>query len=78
MAKPVTSETPERKLDHLDGNDHKAVRLQTWRIAVPVIFANSSIPLVAMVDTAVMGHLDHAHYIGSVAMGSFIFSLILA
>ncbi len=78
MTNPVSPDTPERKLDHLDGNNRKAIRRQAWRIAIPVIVANSSIPLVAIVDTAVMGHLDHAHYIGSVAMGSFIFSLILA
>ena len=59
-------------------SDAKRIRRQTWRIAIPVIIANSSVPLVAMVDTGVMGHLAHAYYIGAVAMGSFLFSLVLA
>ena len=59
-------------------SDAKRIRRQVWRIAIPVIIANSSVPLVAMVDTGVMGHLAHAYYIGAVALGSFLFSLILA
>lgn len=54
----------------------KAVRASVWAIALPVMLANVTVPFVGMVDTAVMGHLDQAHYIGGVAMGSFIFSLI--
>lgn len=72
------AQTADQVLKSIDGNDRAAIRKQTWRIAVPVIIANSSIPLVGIVDTAVMGHLDSPHYIGAVAMGSFILSLILA
>ncbi|MCE2517877.1 MAG: MATE family efflux transporter [Alphaproteobacteria bacterium] len=54
----------------------QATRAAVWAIALPVMLANVTVPFVGMVDTAVMGHLDHAHYIGGVAMGSFIFSLI--
>ncbi len=75
---PPDTQTPDQVLKHIDGNDRAAIRRQTWRIAIPVIIANSSIPLVGIVDTAVMGHLDSPHYIGAVAMGSFILSLILA
>ena len=45
-------------------------------MAIPVMLANTTIPLVGLVDTAVMGHFDSAHYIGAVAMGSFMFSLM--
>ncbi len=75
---PQDTQTADQVLKSIDGNDRAAIRKQTWRIAVPVIIANSSIPLVGIVDTAVMGHLDSPHYIGAVAMGSFILSLILA
>ncbi|MGB1036895.1 MAG: hypothetical protein ACPGYQ_06700, partial [Candidatus Puniceispirillales bacterium] len=75
---PPDIKTPDQVLKYIDGNDRPAIRRQTWRIAIPVIIANSSIPLVGIVDTAVMGHLDSPHYIGAVAMGSFILSLILA
>jgi MATE family multidrug resistance protein len=40
------------------------------------MLANITIPFVGMVDTAVMGHLGSPHYIGAVALGSFVFSLI--
>ena len=52
------------------------VRRQVWGIAVPVMLANLTIPLVGLVDTAVMGHFDQSYYIGAVAMGSFVFSLM--
>ncbi|NQY27682.1 MAG: MATE family efflux transporter [Piscirickettsiaceae bacterium] len=41
-----------------------------------MILANISIPLLGMVDTAVIGHLDSAHYLGGVAVGSLIFSFL--
>ena len=41
-----------------------------------MILGNISIPLLGMVDTAVMGHLDAAHYLGGVAIASIIFSFL--
>ena len=52
------------------------MRRNIWRIAIPVMISNVTIPLVGMVDTAVVGHLGEAYYIGAVSLGSFIFSLI--
>jgi MATE family multidrug resistance protein len=42
----------------------------------PVIVANVTIPLVGVVDTAVMGRMPDPAYIGAVAVGSTIFSAI--
>ena len=47
-----------------------------WHLAGPMILANISIPLLGMVDTAVVGHLDSAHYLGGVAIGGLIFSFL--
>ncbi|NOQ81674.1 MAG: MATE family efflux transporter [Methylophaga sp.] len=41
-----------------------------------MILANISIPLLGMVDTAVIGHLDSAHYLGGVAIASLIFNFL--
>lgn len=41
-----------------------------------MILSNLSVPLLGMVDTAVMGHLDHAYYMGAVAIGALIFSFV--
>lgn len=49
---------------------------QIWQIAGPMILANISTPLLGMVDTAVVGHLSAAHYLGAVAIGSMIFTFV--
>lgn len=52
-----------------------------WRLALPMIFSNITVPLLGLVDTAVVGHLDSAVYLGGVAIGatatSFLFMLLL-
>ncbi len=47
-----------------------------WHLAGPIILSNVSVPLLGAVDTAVVGHLPGAHYIGGVAIGSLIFSFV--
>ena len=47
-----------------------------WRIAAPMILSNVSVPLLGMVDTGVVGHLDSPIYLGAVAIGSMIFSFL--
>lgn len=45
-------------------------------LALPMILSNITIPLLGLVDTAVIGHLSHAYYLGGVAVGSTIITLI--
>ena len=45
-------------------------------LAVPNIISNISIPLLGIVDMALMGHLDSDAYIGAIALGSLIFNFI--
>jgi len=45
-------------------------------LAVPNIISNISIPLLGIVDLALMGHLDSDAYIGAIALGSLIFNFI--
>ncbi|HSN71451.1 MAG TPA: MATE family efflux transporter, partial [Steroidobacteraceae bacterium] len=56
--------------------DPKALRGRVWRIAWPLILSNVSAPLLGMVDTAVLGHLDSPHYLGAVAVGAVAFSFL--
>lgn len=49
---------------------------EVWRIAWPMILSGLTIPLVGMVDTAVMGRLSGPEYIGAVALGSLVFSYV--
>ncbi|MEJ2602968.1 MAG: MATE family efflux transporter [Gammaproteobacteria bacterium] len=53
-----------------------ATHHDVWRIAAPLILSNISVPLLGMVDTAVMGHLDEPWYLGAVAVGATIFSFL--
>lgn len=45
-------------------------------IAIPSIISNITVPLLGMVDVAIMGHLGNAAYIGAIAVGSMIFNVI--
>jgi MATE family multidrug resistance protein len=49
---------------------------KTWRFAAPVIISNVTVPLLGAVDMAVVGHLPGAHYLGSVAVATLIFSIL--
>lgn len=52
--------------------NHKKVLQLAW----PIILSNLSIPLVGVVDTAVVGQLSHPRYMAAVAVGAIIFSSI--
>ena len=45
-------------------------------LAIPNIVSNISIPLLGIVDMALMGHLESDDYIGAIALGSLIFNFI--
>lgn len=47
-----------------------------WRIALPMILSNISVPLLGMVDTGVVGHLESPVYLGAVAVGAMVFSFL--
>ena len=53
-----------------------ALSRRIWRMAGPIVVSNVSVPLIGAVDTAVMGHLDAAYYIGAVAIGAMIFNFL--
>ncbi len=46
------------------------------KLAIPNIISNITIPLLGMVDTALMGHLDSLIYVGAIALGSMVFNFI--
>jgi MATE family multidrug resistance protein len=45
-------------------------------LALPMIASNLSVPLLGLVDTAVVGHLDSPRYLGAVAVGATVFSFL--
>ena len=46
------------------------------QIALPSIISNITVPLLGMIDVAIVGHMGSAVYIGAVAVGSMIFNLV--
>ena len=46
------------------------------RLAIPSILANITIPLVGIVDTAIVGHISDASAIGGIAIGTMLFDLL--
>ena len=49
---------------------------RVWRLAAPIILSGLSVPLLGAVDTAVVGRLPDAAYIGGVAVGAMIFDFL--
>jgi len=46
-------------------------------IALPMIAGSISVPLLGVVDTAILGHLDSARYLGAVVAGNSAITLVL-
>ena len=47
-----------------------------WALAAPMILSNVTVPLLGIVDTAVMGHLENPVYVGAIAVGGTIFNFL--
>jgi MATE family multidrug resistance protein len=51
-------------------------RARVWSLAWPMIVSNLSVPLLGLVDTAVLGHLPDPAYLAAVAVGTTIFGFL--
>jgi len=49
---------------------------RVWALAWPMILSNITVPLVGLVDSAVVGHLDDPRHLGAVAIGATLFTSI--
>ena len=54
----------------------KTLNREILRLAIPSILANITIPLVGMVDVAIIGHISNASAIGGIAIGTMLFDLL--
>ena len=46
------------------------------RIAIPSIITNITVPLLGIVDLAIVGHLNNQAAIGAIAVGGLIFNMV--
>ncbi len=49
---------------------------QILRLAIPSIVSNITVPLLGLVDVAIMGHMGSAAYIGAISVGAMIFNIL--
>lgn len=53
-----------------------AIHRRIWALAWPLLLSNLTAPLLGLVDTAVVGHLDRPDYLAAVALGSNFFMVL--
>ena len=54
----------------------RAIHQKIFAIALPMMLSNISVPLLGLVDTAVIGHLPESYYLAGVAVGSMVITLL--
>ena len=54
----------------------RAARRRVVALAWPLILSNITVPLLGLVDTAVVGHLPDSRYLGGVTLGATLFSFL--
>lgn len=50
--------------------------LQIFRLALPSIMSNITVPLLGLCDVMIVGHIGDAHYIAAISVGTMIFNVI--
>ena len=53
-----------------------ATQGRIWAIAWPVMLSNITVPLLGLVDSAILGHLPDATHLGAVAIGAQLFTML--
>ncbi|UYG00467.1 MATE family efflux transporter [Halomonas sp. GD1P12] len=50
--------------------------MRIWALAWPIILSNVTVPLLGLVDTAVVGHLPDSRYLAAVTLGATLFGFL--
>ncbi|MBX9753803.1 MAG: MATE family efflux transporter [Pseudomonadaceae bacterium] len=61
----------------LDAWRHRPTHQRVWALAAPMLLCNLSVPLVTLVDSAVVGHLPEAQQLAAVAIGGSLYGLLV-
>lgn len=56
--------------------ESSTLRQKAWALAWPMILSNASVPMLGLVDTAILGHLDRTVYLAAVALGASALSFL--
>ncbi len=53
-----------------------SLNLRLWALAWPLMLTNLTVPLLGLADAAVLGHLARPEYLGAVAIGANLFTIL--
>ena len=63
--------------NNIDNNpNNDASHAKVWAIAWPMMLSGISIPMLGLVDTALLGHLDNPRYLAAVAIGAHVIAIL--
>ena len=48
-----------------------------FKLSIPIFFSNIAIPVVGLVDTGLMGHLDNEKFLAAISVGTSVVTMIL-
>ena len=57
-------------------NPISETRRELWRYTWPAIISGLAVPLLGLVDTAIIGRVGDSNALGAVALGSWLFDLL--
>jgi multidrug resistance protein, MATE family len=60
-----------------DAWQHRPTQQRVWALAAPMMLCNLSVPLVTLIDSAVVGHLPQAQQLAAVAIGGSLYGLLV-
>ena len=49
---------------------------QVFKLALPSIISNITVPLLGIIDLTIVGHMGDVIYIGAIAIGTMIFNVL--
>jgi|TARA_R110001583_G_scaffold53420_1_gene164798 MATE family multidrug resistance protein len=73
----VPAMTPSHSANSPEIEPLTATQGRILALAWPIMLSNITVPLLGLVDTAILGHLDDVTYLGAVAIGSQLFTFML-
>lgn len=59
----------------LSGFNDWSLHKRILMLAIPMVLSSITVPLLGLVDAAVIGHLEHSYYLGGVALGGTMISM---
>ena len=58
------------------GNSKNTSKLYLFKLSVPIFFSNVAIPMVGLVDTGLMGHLNNEKFLAAISIATSVITMI--